>query len=315
MDDSKLFVTEEFEMLFQALSLEERTELERELLKDNTCQTLYVWQNILVEAPEKYEICMKQNIPYTTKELTFTDTLEAGAYICVSELKRKDLTVEMKTYLIGRLFLYRQEIAARDFVKRNPNVIIYKRRGNRPKAMSEIAEEIAAELNLATGTILKYGRYAYAIESIKRLDPVVAKAILSHRIRISHEDLQKLIVNENRLNIIRKLSQEIKKPKVIYYDFKKRMEEEIERQNQRTERRIIQRKVNPSIHEMPKYDPDADILNLIYTIPSWISSIERARNNTNFNNTTMKSNQKLASQIISLREILDRLEVCLKEVM
>ena len=314
MNDPKLFVMEEFEMLFQALSLEERTVLERKLIKDRTRQTICIWEKTLLETPDKYEICVEQNIPYTTKELIFEDTLEAGAYICASELKRKDLTVEMKTYLIGRLFLYRQEIAARDFVKRNPNVIIYKRRGNRPKAMSEIAEEIAEELNLAAGTILKYGRYAYAIESIKRLDPVVAKAILSHRIRISHEDLQNLIVNENRLNTIRKLSQEINKPKVVYCEFKKRIDEENEIQNRKIERRI-QRKVNPSIHEMPKYDPDADILNLIYTIPSWISSIERARNNTDFNNTTMKSNQKLASQIISLREVLEKLEACLKEVM
>ena len=314
MNDPKLFVSEEFEMLFQALSLEERAELERELVKDNIQQTICVWDRILLEPPEKYEICIEQNIPFTTKKLIFEDSLEAGAHICTTELKRNDLNVEMKTYLIGRLFLYRQEIAARDFVKRNPNVILFKRGGNRPKAVSEIAEEIATELGLAVGTILKYGRYASAIESIKRLDPVVARSILSHRIRISHEDLQSLIINEDRLNIIRMLSQELKKPKVVYCELKRRMIEENKKKTIKRERRM-QRKVNPSIHEMPKYDPDADILNLIYTIPSWISSIERARNNTDFKSTTMKSDQKLASQIVSLREVLEKLEVCLKEVM
>ncbi|MBQ8667464.1 MAG: hypothetical protein IJX67_06825 [Oscillospiraceae bacterium] len=101
---------------------------------------------------------------------------------------------------------------------------------------------------------------------------------------------------------------------MVYYEFKKRMEAEVNKQNLLKEKRI-QRKVNPSIHEMPKYDPDADILNLIYTIPSWISSIDRANNNTDFRNTTMKSNQKLANQIFSLRDALNRIEASLKEVM
>lgn len=37
-----------------------------------------------------------------------------------------------------------------------------------------------------------------------------------------------------------------------------------------------------SLRSMPKFDPDADILNLIYTIPSWISSIDRAAKHTDF---------------------------------
>ncbi len=314
MDDAKYAVAEEFQILFQPLSLEDRTELEEKLVTEGLPQTVCVWQKTIMEPPEKYEICKEWGIPVTTKEMTFEDALDAGAHICVTELKRKDLTVEMKTYLIGRLFLYRQEMAARDFIKRNPNVIVLKRHGNRPKGMYETAREISEELNLVTGTILKYGRYASAIESIRRLDPAVARAILSHRIRISHEDLQELIINDNRLNIFRRLSQEIKSSKVVYYEFKKRMVAEVNKQNLLKEKRI-QRKVNPSIHEMPKYDPDADILNLIYTIPSWISSIDRANNNTDFKNTTMKSNQKLANQIFSLRDALDRIEASLKEVM
>lgn len=310
MAETKFSVAEEFKMLFQPLSLEARTELEKKLLQDKAEQTVSVWQSTLLETPDKYEIYQKRNIPFVTKEIAFTDALEAGAYICGSELNRKDLTVEMKTFLIGRLFLYRQEIEARDFISRNPNAVSFRRHGNRPKGVYETASEIGVELNLAAGTVLKYGRYASAVESINVLNPEIAKAILSHRIRISHEDLQELVSDENRLNIFRKLSQEILRSKVNYYDFKKRMEEEARRQIVLREKRI-QQPPRPSIHEMPKYDPDADILNLIYTIPSWISSIDRAANNTDFNSITMKSSWKLKEQIDLLRGALERIEAAL----
>ena len=69
-----------------------------------------------------------------------------------------------------------------------------------------------------------------------------------------------------------------------------------------------------SLRSMPKFDPDADILNLIYTIPSWISSIDRAAKYTDFQKITAKSNHKLANRIVYLREALERINQKLMEV-
>ena len=92
-----------------------------------------------------------------------------------------------------------------------------------------------------------------------------------------------------------------------------RIDAEKKKQDLINEKKIV-RDVVPSIHEMPKFDPDADILNLIYTIPSWISSIDRAAKHTDFQKTTAKSNHKLANQIVYLREALDRINQKLMEV-
>ena len=61
----------------------------------------------------------------------------------------------MRAFLIGKMFLYRQEIETRNYVNRNPKTIAFRRHGNRPKGMNEIAREISDELNLVTGTIFK----------------------------------------------------------------------------------------------------------------------------------------------------------------
>ncbi len=314
MKETKLSVADSFEILFQPLSIEDRQELENKLVTENIPQTVRVWNNTLVEQPDKYNICMEWEIPVSEKPVSYQDELEAGADICERELQRHDLTIEMRTFLTGRLFMYRHEIAARDFVKGNGGVISFGRRANRPKGMYEIAGDIAQTLNMAAGTVLKYGRYASALESIRRLEPTVAKAILSHKIRISHEDLQELTTNEDRLSILRKLAQEIQSSKrVNYFDIKKRIDAEKKKQDLINEKKIV-RDVVPSIHEMPKFDPDADILNLIYTIPSWISSIDRAAKHTDFQKTTAKSNHKLANQIVYLREALERINQKLMEV-
>ena len=48
----------------------------------------------------------------------------------------------------------------------------------------------------------------------------------------------------------------------------------------------------PLIKIPPMHDPDAEIAGLTLTVPSWVSSIERARNNADMNaaSTSAKSN-------------------------
>ena len=54
MDDAKYAVAEEFQILFQPLSLEDRTELEEKLVTEGLPQTVCVWQKTKMEPPEKY---------------------------------------------------------------------------------------------------------------------------------------------------------------------------------------------------------------------------------------------------------------------
>ena len=65
------------------------------------------------------------------------------------------------------------------------------------------------------------------------------------------------------------------------------------------------------IRKMPVYDPDSDISNLIYTIPAWINSVNRAQTNTDFQKISVAAKERTLAQlnrlllaVISLEEDL-----------
>ena len=48
-----------------------------------------------------------------------------------------------------------------------------------------------------------------------------------------------------------------------------------------------------TVKDMPKYDPDAEIVSLSFTIPSWIGSIDRVLSKVKFETTSEQARQKL----------------------
>jgi hypothetical protein len=58
---------------------------------------------------------------------------------------------------------------------------------------------------------------------------------------------------------------------------------------------------------MPKYDPDAEISGLIFTIPSWVSSINRTRTTANFNAISKNVKCKLGKELSELSEAIENM--------
>ena len=65
------------------------------------------------------------------------------------------------------------------------------------------------------------------------------------------------------------------------------------------------------IRKMPVYDPDSDISSLIYTIPAWINSVNRAQVKTDFQKISVTAKERTLVQlnrlllaVISLEEDL-----------
>ncbi len=64
---------------------------------------------------------------------------------------------------------------------------------------------------------------------------------------------------------------------------------------------------------MPSYDPDAEIQGLTFTIPSWISSMERACRNTDFRKISGKAADDLGSALVSLHKTIAAVAKMIKE--
>lgn len=64
-----LVIDEEFKNLISPLKRNELLQLEENLIQDGCLNPIIVWNGIIVDGHNRYFICSKHNIPFTTKEI------------------------------------------------------------------------------------------------------------------------------------------------------------------------------------------------------------------------------------------------------
>ena len=69
----------------------------------------------------------------------------------------------------------------------------------------------------------------------------------------------------------------------------------------------------PSVKDAPVFDPDAELIGLTLTIPSWGSSIERAMSNADLSLASKSAKYKLIDALTYLRLKIDDVLSAIKE--
>ena len=94
-------IDKQFKSLVRPLSKREYTNLENTIISNGCHEQITVWGNIVIDGIYQYEICLKNNIEFNFTELTFDCREAVIAWICAHQLRRDDLTEEMRRFLIG----------------------------------------------------------------------------------------------------------------------------------------------------------------------------------------------------------------------
>ena len=76
-----------------------------------------------------------------------------------------------------------------------------------------------------------------------------------------------------------------------------------------------QSSVEAQIKKMPKYDPDAEVSSLAYTIPSWCNIITNTMKTSNLSQISMAARKRLAGQLLTLNAQTKLLLESLKETL
>lgn len=84
-------VDTEFKNLLPPLTEEQKTELEKDIIKNGCLTPLVIWKNILVDGHHRYDICTKNNIPFDLTEMDFKDKLEAMEWAWSNQKNRRNL--------------------------------------------------------------------------------------------------------------------------------------------------------------------------------------------------------------------------------
>lgn len=102
----ELIIDPEFRDKIPPLTEAELKQLEENILADGeVISPIVVWNNVIVDGHNRWGIIQRHpELPHKYLDKDFADRYEAIVWICRSQLGRRNLTDEQKTYLIGKQY-------------------------------------------------------------------------------------------------------------------------------------------------------------------------------------------------------------------
>ncbi|GEM_PF-2536041 len=169
-----------------AMNEQEKKQLEESILSEGCRDALIIWNGVLIDGHNRYEICTKHGITFRTVNMDFKDIEEAKRWIIFNQLARRNLTDEQRKYYRGKGYLQQ------------------KRQGERTDLTScqngtklNTAETLANEHGVSEHTIKRDGDYAKAVDEIaNNLGNNIKNKILTGGIKLTDKDTKKLAREE-----------------------------------------------------------------------------------------------------------------------
>jgi len=286
MDETKkiheLKIDDDFKTLIRPLQPGEYQQLEDNIVKDGCRDAITTWNGYIVDGHNRYEICHRHSIPFAVYEIDFTCKDEALVWICANQLGRRNLTDEVRRYLIGTKFESEKKLIKNMYGNNQ-----YLKSTLKPIGSAGTARKIGLEENISHTSVEKYGDYSRAINKLKEKTPEIVPQILSGQYKLSHNNT--VALSKMKPEEIKIITDRLKSQDRRYIPF-------------RAAKSIIDEESESTgtVKDMPAFDPDSEITGLTLTIPSWESSIERVMNCTDFNVASQKAKEKLCSVLDSL---------------
>lgn len=311
----RLKIDADFKQLIPPLSEEEFQQLEQNIIRDGCREPLCVWYNTILDGHNRYEICTRQQIPFMIQRIYLKNREEAIAWICTNQLGRRNITEETRKYLIGKRYEIEKILGAHNAAGTNQ----YTKKEVGAKMLPEplfgatagrTRERLGEEYNISHASILNYEKYTKALDLLSKVVPELVPKILASDVKISLE---------NTIALSRLSGQEVRRLSQLVSDdtteFVSNLRKVLQKNQGSAEKNPLSIPVG-LVKEMPAYDPDAEISSLTFTIPSWISSINRARSAADLSDITDNARDKLEKELTELKETINNmlLAIAIKEV-
>ena len=185
----------EFKENIPPLTEDEKAQLEAVILADGVViNPLIVWNGILIDGHNRFEIIQNHpELKYTVFEKNFPARFAALAYMYKSQLGRRNLTPELRRYLIGKQYsAEKASHGARDAFRGNQyEKMVSSQVGNLPK-QEKTCERIAKENNIGKNTVIRAETYSKAVDAAEDVLPGTKNRFLSGHIKPTEKDIAAL---------------------------------------------------------------------------------------------------------------------------
>lgn len=309
-----LKINDEFKLLIPPLSSEELKQLEQNIVRDGCREPLCVWNNTIVDGHNRYEICSRLQIPFSIRKIRFEDHDQAIAWICANQLGRRNITEETRRYLIGKRYEMEKNIGVHNVVGTNQHTNNEIRYQIKPdpiyrESVCSTKERIGDEYRVNPNTVLRYGKYAQALDKLSKIMPEFVPKLLNGELKMSQDCVIQL-AKLSQKEIIESINQVTTDncDFISYSDMRKFFSKP-----QNSSKKKPLPIPDGSVKNMPAYDPDAEFSSLAFTIPSWVSSINRTRSNTIIGKTSENVRGRLKNELLDLKETIDTILMYIEE--
>lgn len=160
-------IDEEFKSLIPPLSDLERLQLQENLEKDGCRDPLITWRGILIDGHNRYDICERLGLEYTTREIVLSDRDSVKQWMFRNQLGRRNLSPADASELRGRLYNSRKKTRSEAGSKGGAS------KAQNDTCLQSTADEVAAETGVSAATIKRDGEYAAAVDEVAKTDPAI----------------------------------------------------------------------------------------------------------------------------------------------
>lgn len=204
----------EFEQQIPPLKPEEFQQLEKNILEDGVIlNPLILWNGTLVDGHNRYHIAEKHpHIRYTTVEKEFSDRYAVLAWICKSQLGRRNLSSEQKRYLIGKQYEAEKKSHGGD---RKSAAIKSSVQNEHLIPDDNTRDKIAKEHNVSPVTVHRAHEFAKAVDIADEASPGFKDELFSGSIKPTTSDVRAIAKAkpEDRPALIEQIKHPEEKPK------------------------------------------------------------------------------------------------------
>ena len=186
-----LQINPKFEQIIPPLTADEFAQLEENILKiGRITDPIQVWNGVIVDGHHRHKILQKHpEIEYSTLEMPFECEAEAIAWICCTQLGRRNINEIHRDYLLGKRYSAEKEFRGGD------------RKSEAQKSMGQndplisphiTRARIAQEGNVSESTVRRAEYLANGIDAAEDEHPGIKQMIFSGNITPSKNEVCKI---------------------------------------------------------------------------------------------------------------------------
>jgi len=183
----EIIIDEEFQRLLPPLEKRDFCSLEDDILLRGCMNPIVLWEGILIDGHNRYNIVTKHSLPYNTISLEFASRDEVMAWMIKVQIDRRNLTPMQLTYYRGLHYNIEKKLhgGSERFNQELPS-------GQNVHLEGSTANRLSEQYNVTSRTIRRDGQIADVLIAIGKESEEAKINILTGTTRISRKQLHEM---------------------------------------------------------------------------------------------------------------------------